>query len=55
MQAIIASKMAASKAGTAGMPMPKSKVSADIATIAPIINTSPWAKLIMPKMPYTMV
>ena len=36
-------------------PMPVSMPMMEMVTMAPNITTSPWAKLIRPMMPYTMV
>ena len=46
MQAGIAAMTPARTMASGGMPLPASEVMIEKATMAPIITTSPWAKLI---------
>ena len=47
----MAASMATTSAKIGDKPTFSKMVVMVIATIAPIINTSPWAKLMMPKIP----
>ena len=51
----MATSIPANTINTGGRAVPASAVITENATIAPIITTSPWAKLISWMMPYTMV
>ncbi len=55
MQASTEALRPARPASATGMPTLMRKLATVIATSVPIITTSPWAKLIRPMMPYTIV
>ena len=55
MQTDTAAPRPARPASATGMPALSSALATVIVTSVPIITTSPWAKLIRPMMPYTIV
>ena len=55
MQTAIATRVPINTTTGPGSAVAASALITDNATSAPTITTSPWAKLMRPRMPYTMV